>query len=234
MSDRFFYPGGFESDKITLTGIEAHHLLHVLRAQPGTSVELFDGKGESADGEVVEIRRKEADISLGTRRKSLALRSLTLLTAVPKGDRFRWLVEKATELGVTSLIPLSTARSVVSPRESKLHKMEQTVIAACKQSGRNWLMAVGELTTLPEALQQLPETEQVLAAHPSGSSLAERHSSSDGGCTLVIGPEGGFTEGECTLLLSANASVVSLGESILRTETAAIALASWFRLTQGR
>jgi len=233
MSDRFFYPGGFQSDKITLTGTEAHHLLHVLRAQPGTRVELFDGNGQSAEGEVIAVGRKEAEISLSSLRSSPALRSLTLVTAVPKGDRFRWLVEKATELGVTRLIPVSTARSVVSPRESKLHKLEQTVIAACKQSGRNWLMSIDELTTLPEVLRQSAATEQLLAAHPEGRPLGEWTSSGEGGWTIITGPEGGFTAEEYALLSAAHASVVSLGETILRTETAAIALASWFRLTQG-
>lgn len=233
MSDRFFYSGGFETEKITLTGTEAHHLLHVLRAQPGTRIELFDGKGQVVAGDVVKVGRKEAEIRLGDRCISPILRGLTLMTAVPKGDRFRWLVEKATELGVVRLIPLSTERSVVMPRETKLQKMEQTVIAACKQSGRNWLMPIEDMLTLEAALQQLPETEQLLVAHPGGSSLSERSWSPEQDCTLVIGPEGGFTAGEHSLLESANADVFSLGETILRTETAAIACASWFRLSIG-
>jgi 16S rRNA (uracil1498-N3)-methyltransferase len=182
---------------------------------------------------VADVGRKEAQIRLGSPRSSPALRSLTLLTAAPKGDRFRWLVEKATELGVTRLIPISTERSVVSPGQSKLHKLEQTVIAACKQSGRNWLLPIDELRTLPEALQKLPATEQLLAAHPKGQDLAEWTSNPECGCTVIVGPEGGFTDEECTLLLSANARVVSLGETILRTETAAIALAAWCQLTHG-
>jgi 16S rRNA (uracil1498-N3)-methyltransferase len=111
--------------------------------------------------------------------------------------------------------------------------MEQTVIAACKQSGRNWLMAIEEMMTLEAALQQIPESEQLLAAHPGGSSLAERLWTPEPACTLVIGPEGGFTHGEYSLIKSANACVFSLGETILRTETAAIACASWFRLMAG-
>lgn len=230
MSDRFFHPAGFESDKITLTGTEAHHLLHVLRAQVGLQIELFDGQGRSAEGEVVNTGRREAEVELSNRYQSPPLRGLTLLTAVPKGDRFRWLVEKATELGVSRLIPVSTARSVVTPRETKLQKMEQTVIAACKQSGRNWLMPIGEMLALADALGQISSTEQLLAAHPSGQSLSEFSGNRDQDYTLVIGPEGGFTEEEFSLLQTSNACVVSLGETILRTETAAIALCAWYRL----
>ena len=105
---RFFVPAGFASDTVELTGPEAHHLLHVLRLGVGDDVELFDGRGVQAAGRVETTTRQTVGMRLISRSASprATTRSLILATAMPKGDRFGWLVEKATELGVQRLIPL--------------------------------------------------------------------------------------------------------------------------------
>jgi 16S rRNA (uracil1498-N3)-methyltransferase len=198
-----------------------------MRAEIGRSVELFDGRGTVATGTVAGLLRKEAQIEISQTRHFAESDGFVLLTAVPKGDRFRWLIEKATELGVSRLVPISTERSVVTPRETKLKKMEQTVISACKQSGRNWLMPISEVTGLKQALDIIPDSTTLLAGHPEGTPLNELNLASFEDVAVVVGPEGGFSEQEADWLEQSNVRLVSLGPHILRTETAGIALASW-------
>src|SRR5262249_55281299 len=148
----------------------------------------------------------------------------------PRGDRFDWLVEKATELGVSQLIPLTTSRSVVDPRNTKLDKLRQTVIAACKQSGRNHLMKISAVSSWSEFLKQILPGHRALVAHPSGQRFDSIQQCEPAGGhrpqAIAIGPEGGFSDEEVESATALGAQVIQLGSSILRIETAAIALAA--------
>ena len=151
--------------------------------------------------------------------------------ACPKGDRLKWLVEKATELGVTELIPLLCERSVVEPRETKLAKLEQTVLAACKQCRRNTLMRIRESQPLHEFVAEAPDP--VWIAHPGGESLktllAERRTQPlDPPLPIwgAVGPEGGFSDTEIEQCVAAGARLVSVGRHVLRVETAVVAFAA--------
>ena len=160
-----------------------------------------------------------------------------LATAVPKGDRARWLVEKATELGAAAWIPLLTERSVVDPRSTKLDKLMQTVISACKQCGRNDLMQIDKPQRWTDFLKQDFGDAPPLVADPSGSALSglvrttsiEQFES----LTIAIGPEGGFTSDELNSIRARGARLIQLGESILRIETAALAALSVIRNSIG-
>src|SRR5215475_4969827 len=113
MPDRYFLETPPADDTARLTGPEAHHLAHVMRAKPGLEVTLFDGSGREWLARVDEVGRSEVTLALISCRevdRELSL-PITLAVALPKGDRQRWLVEKATELGVTRLVPLVTERS---------------------------------------------------------------------------------------------------------------------------
>ena len=153
---------------------------------------------------------------------------MVLATAVPKADRFRWLVEKTTELGVSRLIPLHTARSVTEPGATKLDKMRATVIEVCKQCGRNRLMAIDPLTDWPSFVATVAPTARLLVADPGGTAQASLCEAKPGQRPLIlaIGPEGGLTDIEVIQAGDAGGRCISLGSRILRTETAAIALAS--------
>jgi 16S rRNA (uracil1498-N3)-methyltransferase len=229
---RYFLDGDLSLGKIRISGAEAHHLIHVMRTSIGESVEIFDGRGNFVRGTVVELGRKEALIAAESLQTSTRPEGPVLIAAVPKGDRFRWLVEKATELGVSRLIPVTTSLSVVAPRESKIEKQEQTVVAACKQSGRNWLMQVDSLRTLEQATEEYRETGLKYVADPSGESLCSRVGSGFGAPVFVIGPEGGLTASELEQLKSRGYETIRLGSTILRIETAAIALAGWWSLSR--
>jgi len=231
MPHRFYCPHLVETGTVTLTETEAHHLAHVLRHQPGDLVELFSGGGLVASCKVAVVHKRDVELEvLSARQDSPSKTVLTLATAVPKGDRFDWLIEKATELGVSRLIPITTTRSVVDPRDSKLEKLRQTVITACKQSGRNHLMSISAVTPWNEFRQKAASDQQVLIAHPKGESLnsifPSISTSEARPMVIAIGPEGGFSDEEVQSAILSGARAIHLGPYILRIETAAIALAA--------
>jgi 16S rRNA (uracil1498-N3)-methyltransferase len=223
VGDLFYAPGPWMGGRVTLEGDEARHLARVRRVGVGETVELFDGLGNVASGAVIEIGRDRVEIAIADIRPGgRDLRgSLTLATAVPKGERFDWLVEKATELGVTRLVPLRTERSVVDPRAAKLERLRRVVVEACKQSGRSRLMEIGEAASWDEWLRTGSGAETRLIAHPGGTGLGAIRL--EAGVVLAIGPEGGFTDGEVGAAKSAGYSAIGLGQTILRIETAALA-----------
>jgi len=237
MVSRYYDAGTFETDNIELTDSQAHHLVHVKRAKLGERIELFNGRGKAVRAEVIELKKKSAVLQIVQQDYTDEDDSITieiiLASAVPKGDRFRWLIEKATEIGVTRFIPLITKNSVVSPRETKLEKHRQYVIEACKQSGRNHLMDISNSQTLEELCRELQDkqTTQIFIGHPRGdvapiTQLQNGLSGEVASLVLVIGPEGGFAPEEYDLLEKNHALPVCCSPHVLRIETAGLALAS--------
>jgi 16S rRNA (uracil1498-N3)-methyltransferase len=152
---------------------------------------------------------------------------LEVAAPLPKGDRSTFLIEKLTELGVTSFVPLACARSVVHPREGKLEKLHRHVIEASKQCGRNVLMHTGELVAWEEYCRPGKSGELSLLGHPGAPEqvrqvLATAQSTA---VRVAVGPEGGFTDAEVELARWHGWHLVDLGPRILRIETAALALA---------
>lgn len=236
MSSRFFLPEPFDTETVVLPDSEAHHLMHVLRKQVGDQVVVFNGAGTEATAEVVGLGKSIVDLRIISLRTESAVHPprFVLGTAVPKGDRFRWLVEKATELGVERLVPLQTARSIVDPRAGKLDKLRQTVIAASKQCGRLWLMEIAEPMPWEEFVLREFANHSAYVAHPSGEPIVlempELLRESELSVAAAVGPEGGFTEEEVERAVAGGAELVNLGSSILRVETAALAVAALFSM----
>src|SRR3954468_10272635 len=144
MSERFFSPRPITAGGMMLDGPEAHHLLHVMRAAVGDEITLFDGSGAEFRATVETVRRTDAELRIVERNeidRELPF-ELVVGVALPKGDRQKWLVEKLTELGVSTLIPLITERSVSQPTGNVLERLRRTVIEAAKQCGRNRLMQI--------------------------------------------------------------------------------------------
>jgi 16S rRNA (uracil1498-N3)-methyltransferase len=227
-----------QDSEATLTGAEAHHFLHVMRGKRGDSITLFDGLGNEAEATVTVRNRREIEVQVGATLhdpKLLPLQ-LDLGISLPKGDRARWLIEKLTELGVTSLTPLITERSIAQPSGKPLEKLRRYSIEACKQSGRNQLLEVYEASRI-EAFDQRfasndseSETRKIMA-HPYGATVSPKDLVLDAVAakrpiSLVIGPEGGLADEELEVLHALGWQSVSLGSRILRIETAALALAS--------
>lgn len=214
---------------IELTGDLAHRLARVLRARPGDSIVLFTGDGRehvvSLDsvsattiaGRVVESRAglPEPDVRL------------TLYQSVVKGERFEWVLEKGTELGVARFVPLATGRAVVhsSASSARLARWRRIVIEATEQCGRCVVPEVAAQQSLDDALTTA--TGHVLLPYEGESVLGLRAAVRTAGevrdVGVLIGPEGGFSEAEVARAVAVGATAVSLGRRILRSETAGIA-----------
>jgi len=240
--DRFFHPAGFSRSALSLDEAESHHAARVLRKQPGDPIELFDGRGQSALAEITGVKKDRVDVRIVELREPVIrpLPALRLAVAPPKGDRFRWLVEKATELGIDQLIPMLTERTVVEPGAGKLDKLQAAVVAACKQSGRDLVMQVAENTPFAECLSgdlALPAHRTMLIGDPQGELFQPQMIPVGSGETLLlIGPEGGWSEAELESATRAGAKRVRIADQILRTETAALQLAGlcvWARSLAG-
>lgn len=238
MADRYFSEIPIAGGNAVLAGPEAHHVAHVMRAKPGTRVVLFDGSGFEFDAEIVQVGRSEIELEVLSAReisRELPVR-LTAGVALPRGDRQRWLVEKAVELGIARIVPLTTGRSVAQPVRQALKRLQRTVIEASKQCGRNRLLEIAPPQAWPDYVAGSESAPTRIVAHPSAEHPSADHPAerpdrlsgrvSRGEVMLAVGPEGGFTEAEISLALEAGWQTVDLGPRILRVETAAILMAA--------
>ena len=228
MAERFYVNCELSPGPVRLQGAEAHHLAVVCRLRAGDAVCLFNGDGRQYPARIEEVNRRDVSlevIAVESPERELPFR-LHIAAPLPRGDRAQFLLEKLTELGVTSFTPLQTARSVVHPRETKLDKLQRHVIEASKQCGRNVLLEVRPMVEWPAfcRAEELPSLR--ILAHPGSASKRDRIESTPAGDTVAaVGPEGGFTDVEVALALDAGWRVLDLGPRILRVETAAMALA---------
>ncbi len=229
MSDRYFVENPITSSRATITGAEAHHLIHVKRAAPGVRVTLFDGGGDEFQAVVERVGRAEVELAVLVRERvdrELPF-DLTLGVALPKGERQRWLVEKAVELGVTRVVPLVARRSVAQPADSVLARLRRVVVEASKQCGRNRLMRIDAAQTWPQFAAEPAEGACRLLAQPGGDYfLGHAGESVSPIVRLAVGPEGGWDDAELALAIEAGWRRVNLGPRTLRVETAAILLAA--------
>lgn len=230
MPRRFFVPGPLQAGPLRLTGPEGHHLVHVLRIKTGEEVVVFDGDGLEAQAEVTDVAPDHVvlHVSAAHPGNTEAAVALVLAVAVPKGDRFGWLIEKATELGVHRFVPLITERSVVVPGEGKLERARRTIVEASKQCGRARLMELSPPTDWRELVERELPGRPAWVAHPGGKPVDLASVPESGPFVAAVGPEGGFTDGELELAMRSGAMLISLGPRVLRIETAALALAALF------
>jgi 16S rRNA (uracil1498-N3)-methyltransferase len=234
MPRRFFAAFSASADQFELAGNEAHHLLHVLRVKPGEQIWLFDGQGHEALAEILTATGQSAQLKILERRTATdeSAVMLTIATAVPKGDRFAWLIEKLVELGVQRVIPLITKRAIVDPGQGKLDKLRRTIVEASKQCGRSRLMELSEPISWSVCIMQEFPGHSVYMAHPGGeifdwSTLTASKSTPEHQPPLfLIGPEGGFTDQEVEQAVQNGTKLIQLGPHILRIETAAVAIAA--------
>jgi 16S rRNA (uracil1498-N3)-methyltransferase len=239
VSDRFFVPNPISTDRATLDGPEAHHLLHVMRATVGAQITLFDGAGCEFTAVVESVRRADAELRIVERRETDRELPFELVigVALPKGDRQKWLVEKLTELGVTTLVPLVTERGVAQPTLGAIDRLSRSVIEAAKQCGRNRLMQITEAekwgTYVSERSSAAQGSARRIVAHPGGTTLSSIDFNTPQPTYVAIGPEGGLTDAEVSAAANFGWQQVSLGPRILRVETAAIACAAAAALLGG-
>ena len=232
---RFFCPD-LSSEEVILEPSESHHLADVLRLGKGECVELFDGKGKSAQAEVVWVRKGVVCLKVKELRCFPSPASKIVLAVSPaKGHRFDFLIEKCTELGVDHILAVVFERTVKMGKESSLGRYEKIAIAATKQSGCRFLPVLGGPRPFLNAVEYLRNeypsaswiygdtSSQVPAAVHLGTMagfLAEKD------VVCLIGPEGGFTEAEKETLKSIGACPMQINPNILRIETAAVAFSA--------
>jgi 16S rRNA (uracil1498-N3)-methyltransferase len=227
MAERFYTAEPLSPGPWTLAGSEAHHIRDVLRLKPGDPITLFNGDGLEYPARIerIEKRHIEVLVSSGLARSREPARQVTVASPLPKGDRAAFLVEKLTELGVTRYIPLHTDRSILRPGERKTQKLRRYVIEASKQCGRNVLMRIDEAMPWSELAKAPGDASGVrLIADIQGAPLSGL--SSDSSAIVAIGPEGGWTSDEREQAVGLGWQSFSLGRSILRIETAALAAAA--------
>ena len=202
-----------------------NYLKNVLRLRDGFSVTLFDGRGHQAEGRL-QLERRAGRVAI----QSVEARSLEsplqtrLFQAMAKGERMDWVIQKAVELGVDRITPVTTARSVVELDENRAAKRQlrfrEIAINACEQCGRNHLPVIDPIRSLAGTLTEVDtDLRWVLHPLPAGTSRPEP-AQPPRSASLLIGPEGGLTDEELTLAAQHGFLAAQIGPRVLRTETA--------------
>lgn len=224
---------------LSLTGDEAHHAAASRRLHPGESLWLFDGRGGKARATLLHVTARGRSLELRIEERSTASPprpAIHLACALPKGDRQAVLLDMATQLGMTQFTPLVCERGVVKPGASHPERWQRICLEACKQSRRLFLPVIHPPASPEEvAARAVREKNAAWIAHPSTeavsvSSALSEHSPAD--VTILVGPEGGFTDEEVRRMIASGARSIALGTAILRIETAAVALIAAFQLAR--
>ncbi len=228
---RFYCPPPLPSGKsFELPASAAHHASRVLRLRTGDPVQVFDGTGNALDATINEIGAKR--VVLGNLQTCWAqpetgLR-IVLAQALCSSEKMDWIVQKATELGVSEIVPVQSQRSVAKLTGSRADKRAEhwrsVAISACEQCGRNDLPEIHPPQPLDAWLAAMRTSKLgKFILLPGGAAQLHSHKKPEAGVALLIGPEGGFTPDESNVAQQMGFAPILLGPRILRTETAAIA-----------
>ncbi len=226
---RFYVPQTFTAGEVLRLPENVCRHIQVLRLQAGAPLVLFDGQGQAAAAELLEIGRKQAmarvDKLLAESRESPL--AVTMIQAVSASEKMDFAVQKGTELGVKRIVPALSTRSNVrlsgERAEKKVRRWQEIAVSACEQCGRNEVPPVVPVADLPQALAVLPADSgaRLLLSPHDGVPLRSLPPAQS--AVLLIGPEGGLTAEEEDLARSHGFQAVQLGARVLRTETAALA-----------
>lgn len=224
-------------EEMILSGEEAHHLLHVIRGKVDDTIVVMDGRGRQAVARIAEASRKEARlVVLRQMAKPAPAMEITLIQAVPREQKMDIIVQKATELGVRHIVPVITDQGVVRLKSgddaAKLERWNKIALSAAKQSGCLWLPHIHPVQAVMEYFAAMPRFDlwMTCSLEPDALPLREiieaakpQHPKSIG---FLVGPEGDLTSRERAAARNAGARMVSLGNQVLRSETAALYVVS--------
>lgn len=226
---RIYLPAAIEcGSNITLPDELGHYVVNVLRLKSGAAITLFNGQGGEYVGVLsrVEKRRVEVKVEEYLSKDVESPLDITLAQGVSRGERMDYTLQKVVELGVTKIIPLITERTVVNIKGDRRIKRREhwqgVVKSACEQSGRNIVPEVEELATMDDWMQKQGAGLQLVLHHRTKQGL-NAMAYQGGPITLLIGPEGGLSQGEIEFAQDKGFIPVCLGPRVLRTETAAVA-----------
>ena len=216
---------------ITLDKDAARYLSSVLRMTSGQMLNLFNGEGGEYVAEVVSLSKNQVTVSI---KESLpndreSLLKIHLVIGISRGERMDWVIQKATELGVHTITPIFTERTEVKLAGSRLEKRlvhwQQVSISACEQCLRNVVPTINSAVSLQQCLGTHDGGLKIVLHHRTERPLTELQNTNNH-VTILIGPEGGLSDDEITLVESNGYNAVKLGPRVLRTETAPLAAIS--------
>lgn len=232
---RFFCPTPLTTGTALALPAGAARHVQVLRLQPGDAITLFNGQAPGGEFEatVTHMGRSDVQVEVGPHRSTERepVRHVHLAVGMPANDRMDWLVEKATELGVASLQPLMSERSVLrlagDRADKKVAHWQSVAVAACEQCGGNRVPMIHPMQSLAGWLKALPaseSTQRMLLSLAAGSTPLHTHATAAlPTLCFLSGPEGGLSPAEEAAAIAAGFAPVSLGPRVLRSETAALA-----------
>lgn len=222
----------YDNQNVILEGDEFHHLANVMRARVGEKVCLFNGNGVFYFGEITQINKKNAEILINRSEKSQnePLVNLTIYQALAKGDKLSLVMQKITEIGATELAIFDSDFCDVKANTTRVDRLETIAISASKQCGRATITKQTGVFKLKEVAEKIKDYDAFLVAYEAedGLTLSNFLISNKPNLkniAIMIGAEGGFSEKEIEMLKTSGAKIVSLGNRILRTETASIVCA---------
>ncbi len=223
-------PEAIQSGHVTFSPETSHHIATVLRLRSGTRVVAFDGRGGEHVVELTTVAARSVQGRIiSTRPEVDEFLRVILFQAVPQGGKMDTIVRMGTELGIAEFVPLLTRRAVARPGPSRVQRWRRIVASAARQSGRStvphvadpcalgevWLLLAGALILLPYEEERSRSLAAVLAANRGARTVA-----------ILIGPEGGWAPEEVREATARGAHPVTLGNLILRTETAGVVTAA--------
>ncbi len=223
--------------QIELEAGPSHHLIKVLRMSEGRDIVLFNGNGCEYPATISQTSKKTAIVAI-TKEINISRQSpldIELAIGLSKGDRFELVIQKATELGVTSIVPIFSERTEIKLSGERLDKKmtswQRIVIGACEQSQRNILPELHAPINIADYISQTEKTTKFVLHHRTDKNLSSYADVTS--LSLLIGPEGGLTQDEIDLACANDFAPLALGPRVLRTETAPIAAISIFQTYWG-
>lgn len=233
MSRFYARPESVKGDKIYIDGPEAHHILDVMRLQKSDTVSVFDGTGTEYTGLIEETKRDRLTVKVVKIKKIPAsnIPALSVIQAIPKGDRMDWIVEKSTELGMTTMMPVVTDRTIVrwneEKRERHLKRWRKIAQSASKQCGRLDIPDIKDILKFERCIEKVGATEGLKLMAALNDEAADlkgllKDLRYPRNITIAIGPEGDFTPREIDRAKEAGFKIVTLGPRVLRSDTAAL------------
>ena len=227
-------PKDIKDKNFIIENEQFHYLSNVRRFCAGDEINIFDGLGNSYKARIDNVDKKSMKGTiLSCKTLVLPGKKISLYTAIPKGERFDWLIEKASEIGISKIVPVIYSRSVVKElSENKIERYKKISVSASSQSWRADIMPIEKPVKFTEAVEKISDQRNTLNVLPWESEgeknilslLNENKEIKD--INIFIGPEGGFDKFEIDIALEKGFKTVTLGKNILRVETAGIVAAS--------
>jgi len=221
----FFYIEDISSGNIVLNEETSKHIVQVLRMQNGEQLQLTNGKGDLFTAAITDNNRKRCAVNIiqTLQLKRPSINVSIAISLVKNNSRLEWFLEKATEIGVTEIIPLICTRT--EKQHFRHERMNGILVSAMLQSQQTWLPVLQEPVKFADCVNKASQQQKLIAHCEDENSKVQLHSLLPNTATsrlILIGPEGDFTKEEITLALNSTFAPVALGDTRLRTETAGL------------